>query len=246
MSQTEQILNQGYIAITGWAMVLNLVLIMCSLLLYVIWHRMQKNSVCVNDYQPIVQADIWAVGSTWICNVVVFVFGAFVWREGYLTVDFIAQGVGIISGQVLVLILIIDFLMYCFHKLAHVQPLYRFIHQKHHEHIGVNALSLFILSPFEALGFGVMLLAVLYVYPFHYVAVGIYLVVNVVWGTIGHFNKVARLGNTGWVSWLGTASFHNRHHLEPQTNFGFYTTLWDRLFQTCRIKPFKGFSEKKT
>lgn len=239
MSQIELILNQGYIAITAWAILLNFALIVGSLMLYVIWHRLQKNSVRVNDYQSIVQSDVWAVGSTWLCNVLVFVFGALVWKKGYLVVDFAPKGIGVVLAQVVVLILIIDFLMYCFHKLAHAKPLYRFIHQKHHEHVGVNALSLFVLSPFEAIGFGAMLLVVLYLYPFHYVAVGLYLLVNVIWGTIGHFNKVATLGNKGWVSWLGTASFHNRHHLEPQTNFGFYTTLWDRLFQTCSIKPFK-------
>ncbi|MBB1149989.1 MULTISPECIES: sterol desaturase family protein [unclassified Myroides] len=235
MSQIEQLFHSDFKVITALGAVLNLALILASLSLYVIWHRLRKNSVEVNDVQPIVRSDVWAVLSTWGCNVLVFVLGAFTWKQGYLIVDFTAPKWGVVLIQLLVLILIVDFLMYCFHKLAHAKLLYRFIHQKHHEHIGVNALSLFVLSPFEALGFGAMLLVVLYVYPFHYVAVGIYLIINVIWGTIGHFNKVRALRTKGWVSWLGTASFHNRHHLDPQTNFGFYTTLWDRLFRTSKI-----------
>lgn len=141
--------------------------------------------------------------------------------------------------QILSLILIVDFLMYVFHKIAHNRFLYPFVHKKHHGHIGVNALSLFVLSPFEAIGFGLMLLGILFVYPFHYLAVGTYLTVNVLWGTIGHFHQVGAVSSKGWKSWLGTASFHNRHHLEPEKNFGFYTTLWDRLFKTHKTTFFK-------
>lgn len=234
MNSIESMLNQTYLSISFWAMGLNLVLILGSLMLYVIWHRLKGNNIQVNAYQPIVLADILAVISTWICNVLVFVFGAFLWKEGYLRVDFTEKGVGVLLGQVLGLILIIDLLMYCFHKLAHLRPFYTLIHQKHHQHVGVNAFSLFVLSPFEAIGFGMMLLFVLFLYPFHFLAVGIYLIINVVWGSIGHFNKVGKRVNTGWVTWLGTASFHNHHHLTPQVNFGFYTTVWDRLFKTYK------------
>lgn len=240
MNVIESIVIQDYLTIVGFAVFLNALLIGGSVAFYLVWHAMKGNQTGVNTVEPLMLSDYWAVLSTLICNVLVFIFGAFLWKEGYLAVDFNEISVVKIVLQLLVLLVVIDFWMYVFHKLAHSKWLYPLIHQRHHEHVGVNALSLFVLSPFEALGFGVMLLAVLYVYPFHYVAVGMYLVVNVVWGTIGHFNKVARLGNTGWVSWLGTASFHNRHHLEPQTNFGFYTTLWDRLFQTSSIKPFQS------
>jgi len=232
MNQVEEVLKQDYITIAIGASLLNIGFIMGSIVLYCIWHAMHMNKQIVNENQPIVGSDVWAVLSTFCCNVVVFVFGAFCWKEGFLTVNFESLPIVIIGVQVVVLILIIDFLMYIFHKLAHVKGLYRFIHQKHHAHIGVNALSLFVLSPFEAIGFGVMLLAVLGSYPFHYIAVGVYLISNVLWGTIGHFNKVKSLSTKGWMSWLGTASFHNTHHLEPHANFGFYTTCWDRLFKT--------------
>lgn len=232
MNQVEEVLKQDYITIAIGASLLNIGFIMGSIVLYYIWHAMSVNKQIVNDNQPIVATDLWAVLSTFFCNVAVFIFGAFCWKEGFLTVSFEPLPVGIIVLQVVVLILIIDFLMYIFHMLAHVKILYQFIHQKHHEHIGVNALSLFVLSPFEAIGFGVMLLVVLGGYSFHYVAVGLYLISNVLWGTIGHFNKVRSISTKGWMSWLGTASFHNTHHLEPHANFGFYTTCWDRLFKT--------------
>ncbi|MGG5505465.1 MULTISPECIES: sterol desaturase family protein [unclassified Myroides] len=239
MSAIENMLNQTYTSIFLWAMGLNLGLLLGSLAFYSIWHRLRGNKIQVNVYQPIVVSDVVAVGSTLICNVIVFVFGAFLWKEGYLSVDFTTKHTGVLVGQLLLLILIIDLLMYFFHKLAHVKPFYALIHQKHHEHIGVNALSLFVLSPLEALGFGLMLMAVLFVYPFHYLSVGLYFVINVLWGTIGHFNRVGKVSSKGWSTWLGTASFHNKHHIEPQKNFGFYTTFWDRLFRTHQTKTDK-------
>ena len=31
---------------------------------------------------------------------------------------------------------------------------------------------------------------------------------------------------------IGTSTFHAEHHLQPRTNYGFYTVIWDRLFGT--------------
>ncbi|WP_413511389.1 sterol desaturase family protein [Myroides odoratus] len=240
----ETVLIQDYLPIVGFAFLLNLLLILGSILFYLLWHALKKSKTAVNAYQPIVPSDGWAVLTTLICNIVVFVLGAFLWKEGYLNVDFTEKSIRDVLGQVIVLILIIDFLMYCFHKLAHVKPFYSLIHQKHHQHIGVNALSLFVLSPLEAVGFGIMLLVVLFLYPFHYIAVGLYVIINVIWGTIGHFNKVRSVSTKGWMTWLGTASFHNTHHVRPDSNFGFYTTCWDRLFKT-RIKARVQEEEKQ-
>jgi sterol desaturase/sphingolipid hydroxylase (fatty acid hydroxylase superfamily) len=32
--------------------------------------------------------------------------------------------------------------------------------------------------------------------------------------------------------WIATPALHVGHHWDPGRNFGFYTTLWDRLFGT--------------
>jgi sterol desaturase/sphingolipid hydroxylase (fatty acid hydroxylase superfamily) len=31
---------------------------------------------------------------------------------------------------------------------------------------------------------------------------------------------------------IGTSTFHARHHQEPTSNFGFYTSIWDELFRS--------------
>lgn len=236
MNLIKEVLSQDYLTIVGFAVVLNAVLIAGSVVLYYVWHELKDNQTKVNTVQPLMFSDYLAALSTLICNVLVFVFGTFLWKEGYLIVDFNTIKISKMMLQLIVLILAIDFWMYVFHKFAHSKWLYPFIHQQHHAHVGVNALSLFVLSPFEAVGFGLMLIAILKSYPFHYSSVGLYFLINVIWGTVGHFNRVGCVVYTGWKSWLGTASFHNTHHLEPNVNFGFYTTVWDRLFHTHRKK----------
>ena len=234
----KQLLYQDYSVVVLIGFLLNAILIGGSIVLYRLWHKVQQNNRKVNAYQPIERRDVFAVLSTLLCNVFVFVLGVFCFRKDYVIVHFDKALIGVLVLELFVFILLVDLAMFVFHKIAHTKLLYKYIHAKHHQHIGVNELSLFVLSPFEALGFGLMLLFLLLLYPFHYQAVGLYLGVNLIWGTIGHFNKVPVIVSKPWAAWLGTASFHNEHHLDPQANFGFYTTIWDRLFKTYKKSSF--------
>jgi sterol desaturase/sphingolipid hydroxylase (fatty acid hydroxylase superfamily) len=64
-------------------------------------------------------------------------------------------------------------------------------------------------------------------------AVVIYLSLNVLFGIVGHlgFEPLAAY-KSGWIRYLGTSDFHHAHHRDIHGNFGFYTSLWDRLFGT--------------
>jgi sterol desaturase/sphingolipid hydroxylase (fatty acid hydroxylase superfamily) len=35
-----------------------------------------------------------------------------------------------------------------------------------------------------------------------------------------------------WLGWTGLGKFHADHHQHERANFGFYTTLWDRIAHT--------------
>lgn len=62
-------------------------------------------------------------------------------------------------------------------------------------------------------------------------SITIYLFINLIWGTVGHLNREFF---PKWIEqlFLGTTKFHNQHHLNEQKNFGFYTSIWDRMFGT--------------
>lgn len=91
--------------------------------------------------------------------------------------------------EVVALIFLMDFCMYLFHYAAHAPSIYKMLHGKHHEHISTNFLSLFVLHPFETIGFGLMMIVLLMCYNFSLTAIVIYLTINLIWGTIGHLNR---------------------------------------------------------
>jgi sterol desaturase/sphingolipid hydroxylase (fatty acid hydroxylase superfamily) len=109
------------------------------------------------------------------------------------------------------------------------------MHRTHHRYDKPRPLNLFVLNPFEVLGFGALWLGVIIVYSSTWAGMLGYLALNLIFGTMGHlgveplpraFMRLPVLRH------LGTSTFHARHHQDGDVNFGFYTDLWDRLFKT--------------
>lgn len=128
-----------------------------------------------------------------------------------------------------------DLLMYVTHRMAHWPLLYRWFHYRHHEHRDTHPLSLFVLHPFEVLAFGAVLISSVWLVRPTVEALGAYLFLNIVFGSLGHAD--ADLFPVKWSrsrlwSWLGLGTFHSDHHQVEHRNFGFYSSLWDRLAGT--------------
>lgn len=183
--------------------------------------------------QPITLADLALALIAVLLNSLVAVVGWLLWKAGWIIITYPSWWRTALD--VLIFLLAMDFGMYVFHRLAHHRWIYRWIHSTHHTHDSVNAISLFVLSPFEVLGFGGLMIGVMMLVPFAGTAVLIYLTLNVLFGTLGHagvepfpesWNRHPILRE------IGSSSFHAGHHRTPNTNFGFYTQFWDRLFGT--------------
>ena len=111
------------------------------------------------------------------------------------------------------------------------------MHGLHHQAVDPKPIDLFVLHPVETLCFGGLWLILLMVYPFNVYAIILYLTVNVIFGMLGHLGiepLPQKIRNNGLLKYLGTSTFHHQHHQDVQHNFGFYTTLWDRLFGTLQ------------
>jgi sterol desaturase/sphingolipid hydroxylase (fatty acid hydroxylase superfamily) len=168
-----------------------------------------------------------------VLNAGVTLAGWFLWRDGVITAR---RGVGWRIGlDALVLFILMDAAMYLLHRLAHLRWVYPWLHRAHHRYDRPRPLNLFVLSPLEVLAFGALWLVVLRVYPASFVGIGLYLALNLLFGTLGHVG-VEPFPNS-WLDGaagrhLGSSTFHAGHHQHEHVNFGFYTTLWDRLFGT--------------
>lgn len=234
MSQILQLFQHAGLAeIILYGLLINFGIYLCSLAIYSGLSYV-PNKQSLGDQHPVFLSDILLSMVTVFCNTLVFILGVFLWKTGFIRLD---SGSGFLQIvlEVLFLIVIMDFLMYVFHRSVHLLRYFSKIHQRHHEHESTNLLSLFVLHPIESIGFGLMMLAVIYVFPFTALGISMYLVINSLWGTIGHLNHtVLPLSwiNAAKKACICTSEFHYLHHQYPGTNFGFYTAIWDVLLKT--------------
>jgi lathosterol oxidase len=182
---------------------------------------------------PLSAHELWLTASTVTLNAAVTLAGWFLWREGWIQPRAIVDVFSVVDFVVLCAAM--DAAMYVAHRIAHVRWLYPLIHGPHHRYEHPRPLTLFVLHPFEAMGFGAMWLALLVVYPASWAGMGAYLTLNVWFGLVGHLGVEPlppALARHKALAWLTTSTFHAGHHDGPAHNFGFYTTLWDRLMGT--------------
>lgn len=184
---------------------------------------------------PLRRLEVVVVISTTLLNTVITVLGMMLWRSGYVRfrTDF-----GVWAWlDIVALLLIMDFAMYGLHRLAHHPWFFSFLHKLHHEFDRPRPLTLFLLHPLEDIAFGLLWLAVIFVYPASWFGMSVYLILNVLFGTIGHLGVEPFpewWSRTPVLQYIAGSTFHARHHQDLESNFGFYTLVWDRLFGTLR------------
>lgn len=188
------------------------------------------------------QKEILLAFCTVILNSIVTLIGLVLWRNGYII--FTNETGFLALFDTISLLLIMDLAMYVFHRIAHNQYIFNLIHKLHHKYKVPVPLTLFILSPSEAIGFGFLWLFLLYIHNWSWLGMSLYLVLNVAFGTIGHLG-VEPFPDI-WtklpvLKYISTSTFHFQHHLERDYNYGFYTTIWDKMFRTLKPDYEKDF-----
>jgi lathosterol oxidase len=180
------------------------------------------------------KSDIKWVISTLLCNILVTLVGYKLYEYQILKIDFSTSFFTIVLDTLL-LILLMDFFMFCFHFLVHKLTWFYPIHQLHHTHVDTNVYSLFVLNPIETLGFGAIWLITISVIEFNCISIILYLILNLSYGILGHLNTdiFPNFWNRNIVTkWISTTQFHSNHHKNESHNFGFYFTIWDKIFKT--------------
>ncbi len=185
---------------------------------------------------PISRMEIVLATVCVILNSAVAVVGVVLWKAGLIQLrPFGEYGVLTVLLDSVVLFFAMDLAMYVFHRVAHLPILYPLLHQTHHRYENPRPLTLFVLNPFEVLGFGALWIIVLVLYHSSIEGILIYLTFNLIFGLVGHLGVEPMPGD--WVKlpvlrYISTSTFHAEHHMDKGHNFGFYTLIWDRLFGT--------------
>jgi Delta7-sterol 5-desaturase len=181
-------------------------------------------------------ADEWLICIlTNLINTCITYLGFWLWYKGYIKFSFDLNWR--ILTDFLVVFLLMDLAMYIFHYFIHHSAIYKIIHRFHHKYENPIPIDLFVLHPLETVSFGLLWLVVIGIYSFNFYAILVYLTINVGFGIIGHlgFEPFSnKFRNLLLFKYLGTSSFHHTHHLDVKHNFGFYTNVWDKLFNTYK------------
>ncbi|WP_448700047.1 sterol desaturase family protein [Mucilaginibacter sp. AW1-3] len=166
-----------------------------------------------------------------IINTIITYWGFRLWANGYININ--TSFSAMIVPDTLLLFFAMDLLMFIFHYFIHHSFVYKSVHYFHHLSVDPTPIDLFILHPVETFAFGGLWLTVLFCYSFNIYAIVIYLVINVIFGMIGHLgSSKAPSPKIRLLKYLGTARFHHNHHKHTDRNYGFYTSIWDRMLGT--------------
>lgn len=169
--------------------------------------------------------------TTWV-NGLVLVPAWWLWRRG--TLELPDPELLPTVGQFIYLALFMDTALYWLHRVGHHESVYRFVHERHHEETTMTPLSLFVMHPIEAAGFGFLMLCALLLIPVSVPAIAAFGTLNLVAGTLAH-QSLGSDGSAGsaLARFGGWAVFHQAHHVDPSVNLGFFVPLWDRLAGTA-------------
>lgn len=164
-----------------------------------------------------------------VVNIAVGIPGWWLWKAGYIELREPAVWVTVIDT--LIVFFFFDLMMYLLHRMMHVGIFFRLFHGRHHDHVDVNGISFYVMNPAEALGFALLLIALLMVWSMSLYALLLFVFFNWAYGTMAHSGIPVR---NRWLAWcVGDSTFHHRHHSHMRGNYGFFTSAWDRLFGTC-------------
>jgi len=179
------------------------------------------------EAREVAYTGFWFV-ATWLITFLAWIL----WKQGIIV---IRRDMGWRAWlDIPVLVLVMDFCMYLLHRLAHLPLLYP-IHRLHHVYDRPRPLNLFVLNPLETIGFGLLWILVITLYPSSWLGIMSYMGINLAAGIMGHLGVEPFPGwwfRTPILRQVGTSTFHAQHHQDIHHNFGFYTLIWDRLFGT--------------
>lgn len=170
---------------------------------------------------------------TTVINGLVLVPAWWLWQRG--TLELPDPGLLSTVAQFIYLALFMDTALYWLHRAGHHEMIYRFVHERHHDETAMTQLSLFVMHPIEAAGFGFLMVCALVLVPVSVPAIAAFGSLNVLAGTLAHqsLDGAGRAGSP-LARFGGWAGFHQAHHADPSVNLGFFVPLWDRLAGTAK------------
>ena len=177
--------SAGVVEIALISLALNVATLASSVTLWQLERRRRSLTI---EVSPVVARDVGLSASTTLVNSAILLPAWALWKSGVITIA--DPNLARFVVEVLFLVLGLDVIMYGVHRLFHYGVLYDRFHSVHHlPQKPPSALTLFVMSPFEAAGFGLVVMVLMWTWPVSLPAVAIFFTYNLVVGTAAHLPR---------------------------------------------------------
>lgn len=196
----------------------NILMYLITMLLSLLWSRYFNYSML-----KVTRKDLITSIKVVSVNIVVAFPGYWLFKQGYIqftSTNFIRDCILLVVG--------FDLAMYLLHFLSHTFKPFKALHTTHHTHHHFNMISLYVMNPWEAFLFGVLLTFSACLYSFNLYSFFAFIAFNWLYGVASHLNTSSQKQ----PFLFGNHIFHKMHHVQPNCNYGFYTVVWDKFFGT--------------
>jgi Delta7-sterol 5-desaturase len=139
-----------------------------------------------------------------------------------------------------------DTWFYWWHRLMHVEPVYKYSHKIHHLSISPNPVTSLSMNPIESIIEGAWMPLLTAVCTLHAETMILIVPTATLMGQYVHsgFEFLPRWWHRSWLTkWFITATFHDQHHRYFKGNYGGFTPIWDYLCGTVRPKYESDFEK---
>lgn len=138
-------------------------------------------------------------------------------------------------ASIVLMLLLHDAYFYWTHRLLHHPKIFRRVHLVHHRSTNPSPWAAYSFHPIEALIEAGIFPLVVFIIPAHTLALALFLLYMITRNVTNHLGiefLPAWFLHNKWINWHTTATHHDLHHKNFNSNYGLYFTWWDKWFGT--------------
>jgi len=136
--------------------------------------------------------------------------------------------------SIILMVLLHDTYFYWTHRLIHHPLFFRYVHKMHHTFDSPTPWAAFAFHPIEAIISIGIIPIILFVIPFHHLALIVFITFLVIYNAYIHLGFSVPL--LKWSGLQNTPNDHDLHHKGTKGNYGLYFTYWDKLMGTYKLE----------
>jgi Delta7-sterol 5-desaturase len=182
---------------------------------------------------------VWAVANVSVTTITLGAVTGLLKAKGWITYNPEPAHWWVIALEYAIYFFGFDTWFYWWHRLMHIESVYKLTHKVHHQSISPNPITSLSMNPVEGVIEGAWLPLLTAVFTMHQATMLFVVPTAVIMGQYVHcgYEFLPRWWNRTWLTkWFISATFHDQHHRYFKGNYGGFTTIWDYVCGTVRPK----------